>query len=167
MNKAPLLLSLLFFLVYRLTSYLTGETWLSLLVFAPLIGLLIANLFLRKSLRYKSWFLHSINLLIETKTYHSEIDLSADLLFEKLLEVIEDSEFKLLDTDKDSLQILCGTSANFLTWGENIYIQLHATEHETTSVQFVSTTVFGGKSWNRNAQNHESFIASFEASLTI
>ena len=167
MNKTPLLLSLVFFLVYRLTSYLTGEVWLSLLVFTPLIGLLIMNLFLRKSLRYKSWFLSSINLLLETKTYNSEIELSADLLFEKLLEVIEDSEFKLLDTDKDNLEILCGTSANFWTWGENIYIKLYETEEATTSVQFVSTTLFGRRSWNRNEKNHESFIASFEASLTI
>ena len=167
MNKAPLLLSLVFFLVYRLTSYLTGETWLSLLVFIPLIGLLIANLFLRKSLRYKSWFLNVVNQLLETKTHYSEIDLSTDLLFEKLLEVIEDSQFKLLDLDKDSFQILCGTSANFWTWGENVYIQLNETKGSTTSVQFVSTTLFGGMSWNRNEQNYKSFIASFEASLTI
>ena len=167
MNKAPLVLSLAFFLVYRLTSYLTGEIWLSLLVFTPLVGFLVMNLLLRKSLRYKSWFLNTVNLLLETKTYHSEIDLSSDLLFEKLLEVIEDSEFKLLDIDKDSLQILCGTSVNFRTWGENIYIQLYGTKDAATSVQFVSTTLFSGRSWNRNEQNYESFIASFEASLTI
>lgn len=167
MNKAPLLLSLTFLLVYRLTSYLTGETWLSLLIFAPLIGLLIANLLLRKSLRYKNWFLSAVNVLLETKTHTIEIDLSADLLFEKLLEVIEDSEFKLIDIDKDSLQILCGTAANFRTWGENIYIRLNETKDETTSVQFTSTTLFGGTSWNRNEKNYESFITSFEDSLTI
>lgn len=166
MKKSPLLLSLIFFLAYRLINYLTGEVWLSLLIFIPLIGLLILNLSLRKSLRYKKWFLNSVNLFIETKTYHLEVDLSADLLFDKLLEVIEDSEFKLLDSDKDSAEILCGTSANFLTWGENMYIQLWET-NGTTSVQFISTTLFGKISWNRNEKNYESFIASFEASLTI
>lgn len=167
MNKTPLLLSVIFFLIYRLTSYLTGEVWLSLLVFTPLIGLLVTNLFLRKSLRYKNWFLSSVNLLLERKTSHSDIDLSPDLLFEKLLEVIEDSEFRILDVDNESLQILCGTSTNFWTWGENIYIQLNENKDKSTSVEFVSTTLFGGTSWKRNEKNYESFVTSFEDSLTI
>lgn len=95
------------------------------------------------------------------------MDFFIDLSFDKLLEVIEKSKFQLLDTDESSRQILCGTSVNFWTWGENIYIQLSETEHGTTDVQFVSTTLFGGTSWGRNDKNYESFIASFEASLTI
>lgn len=167
MSRTPLLLSLFFYLIYKLTSHFTGEPLLSLLVFVFPVGLLILNLTMRKSLRSKNWFLSSINILLEKKTYDIESEISTGLLFDKLLEVIEESEFQPLDTNKNSMDILCGTSTNFWTWGENIYIQLKEKEDEITSVQFVSTTLFGRTSWNRNEKNYESFIASFEASLTI
>lgn len=167
MNKVPLLFTLIFLVLYRLISHYTGKIWLPLLVFVIPVGLLIVNLMIRKSLRYKTWFLSSLNLLLERKSYSTKSQISADLLFDKIIEVIQESEFQLLDTDKDSLRILCGTSTNFLTWGENIYIQIETNEDGTTSIQFVSTTLFGGSSWKRNQNNYESFIASFEDSLTI
>lgn len=167
MNRAPLLFTLFFFVLYKVINHFTGEVWIPLLVFVVPVGLLIVNLMIRKSLRYKSWFLSSLNFLLERKSYSTKSEISADLLFDKIIEVIDNSEFQLLDTDKDSLSILCGTSTNFLTWGENIYIQIEPNEDDTTSIQFVSTTLFGGSSWKRNQNNYELFIASFEDSLTI
>ena len=167
MNRIPLLLSVFFFLVYRLTSYLTGEIWLSLLVFTLPIGLLLLNLILRKSLRYKTWFLSPVNILLERKAHNLESDIDADLLFDKLLEVIETSRFQVLDVDKSKMQNMCGTSLNFWTWGENVYIELKEKQDRSTQIQFTSTTLFGNTSWNRNQRNYDSFIASFEASLTI
>ena len=167
MNKVPLLFTLIFLVLYKLISHYTGEIWLPLLVFVVPVGLLIVNLMIRKSLKYKTWFLSSLNFLLERKSYSTKSEISADLLFDKIIEVIHNSEFKLLDTNKDHFNILCGTSTNFLTWGENIYIQIETNEDDTTSIQFVSTTLFGGSSWKRNQNNYESFIASFEDSLTI
>jgi len=167
MNRAPLLFTLFFVLLYKVIGHYTGNTWLPLLVFVVPLGLLIFNLIIRKSLRYKSWFLRSLNFLLERKSYSTKSEISADLLFDKIIEVIDNSEFHLLDTEKDSLSILCGTSTNFWTWGENIYIQIETNEDATASIQFVSTTLFGGASWKRNQNNYESFIGSFEASLTI
>lgn len=167
MNKAPLLFTLSFFLLYKLIINNTNETWLPLLVFIIPVSLLITNLMIRKSLRYKSWFLSSLNILLERKSYNTKSEISADLLFDKIIEVIDNSEFKLLDTEKDSLNILCGTSTNFLTWGENIYIHIETNKEGSSSIHFVSTTLFGGSSWKRNQNNYESFIASFEDSLTI
>jgi len=167
MKRAPLLFTLFFFVLYKVINHFTGEVWIPLLVFIVPVGLLIVNLMIRKSLRYKSWFLSYLNFLLERKSYSTKSVISEDLLYDKIIEVVDDSEFQLLDTDKDSLNILCGTSTNFWTWGENIYIQLETNEDNTASIQFVSTTLFGGSSWKRNQNNYESFIASFEASLTI
>lgn len=166
MNKAPLLFTLLFLVLYKSISFYTGETWLPLFVFTLPIGLLILNLSLRKRLRYSSWFLNSINFLLARKRYVVKSEISIELLFDKLIEVIEESKFKLLDSNKDQAQILCGTSSNFWTWGENIYIRLENQNGETT-IEFISTTLFGGSSWNRNQNNFESFTESFESSLTI
>lgn len=162
-----MLLGIVFFLIYRLTWYLTGEMWLSLLVFTLPIGFLLINFLLRKRLRYKSWFLSPANLFLERKMDIIESDLDADLLFDKLLEVIETSEFQLLDADKLKLQILCGTSLNFWTWGENIYIDIQEKSFGSTLIHLQSTTLYGNSSWDRNGQNHDSFMASLEASLTI
>ena len=167
MNRIPLLLSAVFYIIYKLTSYLTGENWLSLLVFIVPIGLLLVNMSLRKSLRYKSWFLGQGNLLLERNSYSSHSDIPNQLLFDKLLEVLDDSEFKLLDTDKNGPYILAGTSVNFWTWGENVYIRLEETENGETTIHFTSITLFGNKSWKRNQNNFESFFNSLESSLTI
>lgn len=167
MNKIPLLFTLIFFVLYKVISHYSNEPWLSLLIFTIPIGLLIVNLLIRKKLNNKHWFLSSINFLLERKSYTTRSDISADLLFYKLIELIEHSEFQLFDKDEERLSILCGTSTNFLTWGENIYIQLEAQNDHSTTIEFVSTTLFGSSSWKRNQNNYAAFIASFEESLTI
>jgi hypothetical protein len=167
MKNYTLFLSLFFLIFYKLIAYYSGEKWLSLFVFLPLILLLIINLFLRKKLRYKNWFLSSLNIFLDRKTEIVKLDFTSDLLFEKLLEVIEESSFKILDISHEKLQIVCGTNPNLKTWGENIYIQLHQIEEDSTNVEFISTTIFGGNSLKRNDKNFEKFMQSFEESLTI
>lgn len=166
MNKIPLLLTLLSFVIYRLTLYLTGELWLSLLIFLVPISLLLISFILRKRLAYSKWFLSSINIFCERKSHVITSDISMDLLYEKLHEVVQDTEFKLLDSDKLSSRLLMGTSLNFWTWGENIYILLEPSSNETV-IHFTSVTLFGNTSWNRNDKNFVSFIDSFESSLII
>lgn len=167
MNKTPLLVSIFFYLLYRFLVFLTGEVWLSILVFIIPITFLIFNLVVRNKLAYKNWFLKTTAFLREQKVYEVTSEIANELLFEKLLEVITDSEFNLLDSNKAKMQILCGTAVNFWTWGENIYIQLSEDQAGNSKIQFVSTTLFGNTSWNRNTHNYTTFIASFEASLTI
>lgn len=167
MSRTPLLLSLFFYIIYRALTYFTGYKWLSLLVFAIPISLLIINLLLRRNLRFKAWFLNSINIFLEKKTFEMKSEISEDLLFDKLLEVISESDFQLLDKEEDTMNILCGTSTNFWTWGENIYIHITEKKDGGSSIQLISTTLFGRTSWSRNDQNYKSFIASFEAALTI
>ena len=166
MNKVPLLFSLVCFVIYRLILCLTGNTWLSLSIFLVPVGLLIFNFSIRKRLSSSNLFLSSVNFLLEKKTFSSVSELDPELLYAKLLEVAETSEFRLLDTDKNNLQLLLGTSTNFLTWGENIYIQI-APSLNGSVIGFTSVTLFGTTSRKRNDKNFDSFIQSFESSLTI
>lgn len=166
MNKMPLLLTGVCYLVYWLIRYLTGEVWLPLLVFAVPLGLLILNLLLRRTLSFKKWFLSPANILLERRMHNSFSDIEAGLLYDKLLDVIKNSQFTLLDADKTTGELLCGTSINLLTWGENIYVRLEAVRGGS-QIHITSVTLFGNTSWNRNETNMESFIDSLETSLTI
>lgn len=166
MNKVPLLLSVISYAIYRLTWYLTDDAWLSLLIFLIPIGLLIINFLLRKRLTYSKWFLSPVNITLERTTHTTHSEISKDLLYDKLLEVIKDSQFNLLDKDNNESRILLGTSANFWTWGENIYIQLEPSSKGSV-IHFTSVTLFGNTSWKRNDKNFDAFIHSFESSLTI
>ncbi|WP_341905383.1 hypothetical protein [Fluviicola taffensis] len=166
MNKVPLLLSIICFVIYRLLLYFTHNIGLSLLIFLVPIGLLVFNLSVRKRLSYSNWFLSSRNFLHERRTHSSESELDTELLYAKLLEVFENLEFDLLDHDENKLKMLLGTSTNFLTWGENIYIQI-APSSNGSMIEFTSVTLFGNTSWKRNDKNFDSFIESFESSLIV
>lgn len=166
MNKIPLLFSILCFIIYRILFYSTGSIWLSLLIFLLPIGFLIFNFIVRNRLSFSPWFLSPRNFFLARTTHNSESELDSELLYAKLLEVIEDSDFKLLDTYEAKFQILLGTSVNFWTWGENIYIQV-VPAPDGSVIQFTSVTLYGTTSWKRNDNNFQAFIQSFEESLTI
>lgn len=166
MNKIPLLLSISCFVIYRFLLNATGNFWLSLSIFLLPIGLLLLNFGLRKKLNYANWFLSPMNVFLERTSYSNTSEIDAELLYAKLLEVSADSEFKLLDRDDNSSRLLLGTSANFWTWGENIYIHVVPSGDESV-IQFTSVTLFGTRSWKRNEQNFQSFVESFESSLIL
>lgn len=167
MKNLPLFVSLTFLVLYKVIVHITANQWISLSVFIIPITFLILNFTLRKKLKYKSWFLTKINFFLEKRSYTLNSDISETLLFEKILEVIKDSEFSLYDSNKSELSILCGTSTTFWTWGENIYIKIQSLDKDLSCIIFETTTIYGSSSWNRNQKHYESFISSFEASLTI
>ena len=138
---------------------------LSLLIFLIPVSFLLISVILRRKLKYRNWFL-SNKYLFDQKEVYAKSDISAGLLFEKLTEVIEESEFGLLDKDAQQMQLLASTSPNFWTWGENLYLDLKE-EQGGTVIQMKSVTVFGTSSWGRNESNHQKFLALFEESLTI
>ncbi|MGV3631821.1 MAG: hypothetical protein ACO1O6_11480 [Bacteroidota bacterium] len=121
---------------------------------------------MRRRIKYKSWFLGSFTIFLERKKYQFESEIDPELLYEKLLEVIEESEFKFIEGDSTGRQILCGTSLNVLTWGENVYIEISEKDDSSSVIDFTSITLYG-TSWNRNKRHYDSFISSFESSLAI
>jgi hypothetical protein len=167
MSRIPLLASLLTFLFYRILLYFTGDFFLSLSVFVLPFGMLILNFVLRRNLRYKKWFLSKLNFWLEKKEFSEESAISRSLLFEKVIEVIQESPFELVDQNQTSCEILCGTKVNVLTWGENLYIQLIEKEDEICEIRLTSVSLFGGTSWTRNESNFELFRNKLDESLTI
>lgn len=166
MKNFPLLLSLISFIIYFALKKLFPGSLFPMSIFLIPVAFIIINLALRKRLKYKNWFLGPFNFHLERKekTFTSDIPLA--LLFDKIEEVIAQSAFDLFELNKDEFQILCGTKANLLTWGETIYIQLIA-EGKSTQINFLSISNYGSTSLNRNNDNFESFVDQFEASLTI
>ncbi len=164
-NRIPLFTSLVFYGLYKAIAYFTGDPWLPLLIFCMPILLLILNFQLRKKLKYKGWFTNNNPLFAESEsTFDSNIE--QELLYDKLLEVIEDSSFELRDENRAKGELLISTPLNLLTWGENIYIQIEST-HKGSKVHFNSVTIFGNSSWSRNDRNYEEFYENFEQSLII
>ncbi|MNY14540.1 hypothetical protein D3C86_1477200 [compost metagenome] len=128
--------------------------------------MLVFNFIVRKRLSFSRWFLSPVNFFLEKRTHSFTSDLDTELVYAKLLEVIESSELDLLDKDENKLQILLGTPANFLTWGENNYIQIVPSSGGST-IEFTSVTLFGTTSWKRNDNHFDSFIRLFESSLIV
>lgn len=136
------------------------------IVTCAMVIILITSLIFRKKLFFKSWALSKNNFLLSKKEITFQSDIPPELLFDKLIEVIKKSKFKLADSDPKTFQLLAITPPNLLTWGENIYMDLYEDETKLSIVKFTSVTVFGF-GWNRNKRNFDTFSQLFEESLTI
>jgi hypothetical protein len=87
-------------------------------------------------------------------------------MFEKVMEVVNDSKFKLVDTDNEKLEILAISSISFLSWGENLYISFE-TRGDETVMKFCSSTLFQIYSWGKNEKNISDLLNEIESSFTI
>lgn len=163
-KKSPFILTLITLVLYYTISYLTNNFFIAISIFLIPLGLLSYNLLIRNNLKSKSWFLKTINNLLETNEQIIESEIPPDLLFEKLNEVIQEMPFKLVDSNKSKGELLVTTAVNFWTWGENVYIQIIEKEQK---VIITSVTIFGSFSWKRNKKNFVILNKAFEASLTI
>ena len=166
------ILSIVFaFNFYQIVRVIKEQGWTTyniLIVFitVSLQLLLVLSLVFRKKLYFKSWILSKMNFLLGKEVRVDQSDISPDLLFDKILEVIEESDFELADTDRKSFQLLATTFPNFLTWGENMYVEIKEIENNQSEIKFISATIFG-YSWNKNKKNTDKFFQLFEESLTI
>ena len=130
------------------------------------LGFFIFNLIIRKSLSYKNYFTSPYNLFTTKVHYQKSFDIPKDLMFEKLLEVINNSNFKLGDINKEKFEILAISTITFKSWGENLYISFETNENKTI-MKFCSTTLFQIYSWGKNEKNYDNLINDIESSLII
>ncbi|MFH1050083.1 MAG: hypothetical protein V1779_04020 [bacterium] len=98
--------------------------------------------------------------------YKQEYDFPKDLLFDKFIEVLQNSDLKIIQTDKNTGDILAISSISWQSWGENIYISLEE-KYGKTIVDFCSACIFQIYAWGKNQRNYEKFIKEFEESLII
>ena len=128
--------------------------------------LFLFSFLVRKIARFKPFFTSKYNLF--TSKYRSEIvfEFSKELLFHKIIEVLEDSGFNVMHTHKDKGKIFATSPITWLSWGENIYIDLEEANGKTV-MKFCSASFFGIYSWGKNEQNYDKLINKFEESLVI
>ena len=147
-------------------NYLEPENPILKTTIFLIAGFFIFNLVIRKSLFFKNYFTNKYNLL--TSKVHSEksFDISKELMFEKIIEVINNSEFKLVEADKEKFEILAIANITFKSWGENLYISFETIGDETI-MKFCSATLFQIYSWGQNEKNYDDLLNEIESSLTI
>lgn len=131
-----------------------------------ILGFFVFNLVIRKSLFFRSYFTSRVNLLTSKICSERVFDISPDLMFEKLIEVIDHSKFTLAEVDKDNFEILATTKISWLSWGENLYIRFEANE-EKTIIKICSVTLFQITSWGKNEKNLNDLLKEIDSSLTI
>ncbi|MDB9961631.1 hypothetical protein OAD62_05990 [Oceanihabitans sp.] len=131
-----------------------------------IVGFFIFNLIIRKSLSFNNYFTSRYNLLTSKVRSEKVFDISKELMFEKIVEVINDSKFKLAEVDKDKFEILAISKITLLSWGENLYISFEKSGNETI-MKFCSVTLFQIYSWGKNEKNCADLLNEIESSLIV
>jgi len=126
----------------------------------------IVNLIIRKSLSFKYYFTSQYNLFTSKVWFEKSYDISKELMFEKIIEVISNSDLKLVETDKDKFEILAISTITFKSWGENLYISFETKGNETI-MKFCSSTLFQMYSWGKNEKNYDDLLNEIESSLIV
>lgn len=164
--KIWIALFILIFLPFLIGNYLEPENPILIITLFLIVGFFIFNLVIRKSLSFKNYFTNQYNLLTSKVRSETAFDISKELMFEKIIEVINNSEFKLVEADKDKFEILAITNITFKSWGENLYISFETIGNETI-MKFCSATLFQIYSWRKNEKNYDDLLNEIESSLTI
>ena len=131
-----------------------------------IVGFFIFNLIIRKSLSFKSYFTSRYNLFTTKVRSVKSYDIPKELMFEKIIEVINHSDFKLVETDENKFEILAISKITFKSWGENLYINFETKGNETI-MKFCSSTLFQMYSWGKNEKNYDDLLNEIESSLIV
>jgi len=158
--------AVLFVLTLGLYYFLKPSNPLIMTFSFIVIGFFIFNLIVRKSLSFRNYFTSRYNLFTTNVRFEKSYDISMDLMFEKIIEVINNSNFKLVETDKDKFEILAISDVSFISWGENLYISFEIKGKETI-MKFCSSTLFQIYSWGRNEKNYNNLLNEIESSLIV
>ncbi|MFT5723395.1 MAG: photosystem I reaction center subunit XII [Bacteroidia bacterium] len=124
------------------------------------------NLIVRNRSSMKNYFTSKYNF--STVKYRSTIesDIPKDLVFQKLMEVLESSSLKIRNTNPGLLEFFATSRTTIWSWGENVYIKLE--EHQgKTQIVFCITTIFGILSMGRIEEHAKEILNSFEEALII
>lgn len=157
---------MIFIIPGYLGYYLEPENPIVLITSFAIIGFFIFNFVVRKSISFKGYFTHPFNFLTSKVYSEKTFDIPKELMFEKIVEVLNDSKFKLIESDKQLFEILAITSISFKSWGENLYISLDTSGNETR-MKFCSVTLFQIYAWGKNEKNCDDLLEQIESSLTV
>ena len=162
-----ILVGILIVLISILGNYYLKPSYPLLMTFLFLmVVFFIFNLIIRKSLSFKNYFTNQYNLFTAKVRSEKVYDIPKELMFEKIIEVINNSDFKLVETDKDKFEILAISNITYKSWGENLYISFESKGNETI-MKFCSATLFQIYSWGKNEKNYDDLLNEIENSLTV
>ena len=159
-------LSVLIVLPILVGNYFEPESPVLAVTTLLIVGFFILNLVIRKFLYFRTYFTSNYNLLTSKVRTEKEFGISKELMFEKLIEVIDDSKFTLIKANKKSYEILAISKISWLSWGENLYISFEDRGDESI-MQFCSATLFQIYSWGKNEKNHNDLMKAIDSSLTV
>lgn len=131
-----------------------------------LLFMFVFSFSVRKIARFKPLFTSRYNIFTSKFRSNVEFSFSKKLLFHKIIEVLEDSGFNVKHTHEDKGEIFATSPITWLSWGENIYIDLEEVDGMTV-MKFCSASFFGIYSWGKNEQNYNKLLNKFEESLVI
>ncbi|MBQ4913617.1 hypothetical protein J8L85_04160 [Maribacter sp. MMG018] len=157
---------LLVFILVLLGYYIRPENPVVIIICFVIIGFFVFNLTIRKSLAYRRYFESKYNLFTSKVRSEKVFDIPEHLMFEKIIEVIDNSEFKLIEADRGAYEILAITRMTLMSWGENLYIDFE-TKGGKTIMKCCSVTFFQIYSWGKNERNWDVLLNKIESSLTI
>ncbi len=149
-----------------ISFYLTPNNPFVITFLFLIISFFIFNLIVRKHPSYKNYFTSTYNIFTTKVHYQKTFDLPKELMFEKIIEVINNSNFKLVESNKETFEITAITAITFKSWGENLYIDFEDKE-DATIMKFCSTTLFQMYSWGKNKENYDDLLNNIEKSLVI
>lgn len=153
-------------LSHVVTTYNNGDNSIGFAFILLIVSFFVFNILVRKIAWFKPYFTSKYNFLSTKFRTKIEFDISEELMFEKVIEVMESSRFTLKQINKDTFEIFAISPMSFRSWGENIYIDFKEEEGKTV-LNFCSATIFQLYSWGKNKENYNKLIQHIEESLTI
>lgn len=162
--KVRVAITFLFALLFFLTRYVHEDAML--IGSIVILGLFLISLMIRNIVWFKPYFTSRYNFLTSKVRYQYSFEFDKDILFDKLIEVIQHAGFRIVQTNKEKGNIFATSGLSWYSWGENIYLDLFE-ENDKTTVDFCSTSFFQIYAWGKNERNFKRIIQEFEASLTI
>ena len=166
-NLKSLLVVVLIIVISALIGlYVQPDNPLLITLIVLIVGLATFNLIVRNSPAFKPYFTSRFNLFTSKVKSENVYDIPIDLMFEKIIEVINHSKFRLIEADNESFEIMANTTMTFRSWGENIYINFEETEGNT-KMKFCSATLFQIHSWGKNEENYHELLNRIENSLIV
>jgi hypothetical protein len=139
---------------------------LKILFVVLVLSVFIISYFGRREIWFKPYFTSRFNIFAAKFRQHQEFDFSKDILFEKLIEVLQLSGFKIVYKDMHKGEIFATSPISLSSWGENIYIDINETNNKCI-LNFCSVCFFQIYSWGKNERNYQNLIQEFEESLII
>lgn len=136
------------------------------IIIAVFLSMFLFSFLVRRIEMFKPFFTSKFNLITAKFRKRKEFEISKELLFHKFVEVVENSSFRLVETDEANSRIFAVSQVSGLSWGENIYIDFTVIDGKTI-LNFCSVTFFQIYSWGKNEQNYSNLLNEFDKSLII